>query len=293
MSSIFQTRRGFFYQDRYAVYIFLSHLIKNDVKEFFTDFPTQGQKSIDIRLIDSHDIEKVFEVKTGEVFKLDLNAEIRDAVMDLYKYQNDKNNILPSLVVSRGLKPRISTYWDKIKTIQRYKIIAGDAKSSLNWLKTDLNDASLTDKLLFNFSKIFNLDDFDNDVKNNEHDEHCDADAKVIDLIRDMGNSIGVTVMEAEYHPKILMNDLLFLCREYAGTKIDLHIKMLDAITAYFARRKFLDKKFTPDGNNRDQAFQEITDEIKNEFRIKLGILTFTPTQSSNNVSEGNEIQNL
>lgn len=253
----------------------------------------QGQKSIDIRLIDSHDIEKVFEVKTGEVFKLDLNAEIRDAVMDLYKYQNDKNNILPSLVVSRGLKPRISTYWDKIKTIQRYKIIAGDAKSSLNWLKTDLNDALLTDKLLFNFSKIFNLDDFDNDVKNNEHDEHCDADAKVIDLIRDMGNSIGVTVMEAEYHPKILMNDLLFLCREYAGTKIDLHIKMLDAITAYFARRKFLDKKFIPDGNSRDQAFREITDEIKNEFRIKLGILTFTPTQSSNNVSEGNEIQNL
>src|SRR3990167_3043800 len=95
MSSIFQTRRGFFYQDRYAVYIFLSHLLKNDVKEFFTDFPLQGQKSIDVRLIDSQNIEKVFEVKTGEVFKLDLNAEIRDAVMDLYKYQKGKILYLP------------------------------------------------------------------------------------------------------------------------------------------------------------------------------------------------------
>ena len=293
MSSIFQTRRGFFYQDRYAVYVFLSHLIKNDVKEFFTDFPLPGQKSIDVRLIDSHDIEKVFEVKTGEVFKLDLNAEIRDALIDLYKYQKGKSNILPGLIVSRGLKPRISTYWDKIKGIQKYKRIAGEAKNSLNWLKRDLNDDSLTDRELFDFSKVLNLDDFDNDIKNNEHDEYCDADGKVIDLIRDIGNSIDVTVMEAEYHPKILMNDLLFLCREYAGTSTNLYANILDAITEYFARRRFLDKKFIPYGNNRDQALREITDEVRNEFRIKLGIFTDTPTRSANNVSEGNEIKNL
>ncbi|KKR17524.1 MAG: hypothetical protein UT44_C0008G0011 [Candidatus Levybacteria bacterium GW2011_GWA1_39_32] len=293
MSSIFQTRRGFFYQDRYAVYIFLSHLLKNDVKEFFTDFPLQGQKSIDVRLIDSQNIEKVFEVKTGEVFKLDLNAEIRDAVMDLYKYQKGKNNILPGLIVSRGLKPRISTYWDKIKGIQGYKRIAGEAKNSLDWLKKDLNDSSLTDKELFDFSKILNLDDFDNDIKNNEHDEHCDADGKVIDLIRDIGNSIGVNAMEAEYHPRILMNDILFLCREYAGTATNLYANILDAITAYFARRIFLDKRFVPDGNNRDEAFREITDEVKNEFRIKLGILTDTQTQLANNVSEGRKIKKL
>ena len=56
-------------------------LLEKNVKEFYSDYPLTGKKSLDVRLIDFSGNEAVFEVKSGEQFKK-VTQEINDAFSD-------------------------------------------------------------------------------------------------------------------------------------------------------------------------------------------------------------------
>ena len=121
-STISLTRTGFLYQDKVAVYLFLLHFRQRDLKEFYIDYPLAKQKSLDIRLITKDNIEKVYEIKSGNTLKSN-EDEILDAILDLYKYNNQNTGAKLFLLVSHGFKPAISHIWDALETLRGYKIL--------------------------------------------------------------------------------------------------------------------------------------------------------------------------
>lgn len=274
MSSIFQTRRGFLYQDRYAVYAFLSHYINQDVKEIYIDFPLPRQKSIDIQLTDSKGCVRIYEVKIGKSFKCDLHSEIAEILLNFYQYQHhNKTTITPCLVVNDALRQQILEYWQKITAIQEYKTIRYNIER-LKWLMDKLKINHKDMEPFFIFVKKLKLIVFDNDQKNNDRDENCDADSKIMDFIKDIGNTIGVKAGEEDYPIKNILNELLILCQQNAGTKTNLLNLMRQSLISYFVKRRFFDKHYTCKRHNIDNTLKHIRNDVNREFENNFDTTT-------------------
>ena len=124
--SIRQTRRGYGYQDKYSLFIFLKYLLDKNLKKFFVDrsFGKEGY-SVDIVVIPrSDDIEIIYEIKTGENFKKSIK-EISHALEVLWNYQKYKSSIKYKIkckfyiIVSSELSKNLDIIWRKLKCLQK------------------------------------------------------------------------------------------------------------------------------------------------------------------------------
>jgi hypothetical protein len=272
MSIISATRRGFLYQDRFAVAIYLEQLQARNVKEYFIDFPMGARKSLDIRYTDSHNDEAIYEVKSGEEFKRDArrkeSSEVRDALINLKEYLDLKPSAKLNLIIRRGFVGNITTYWDKLTFVRTHAF--QNSTREINWLHGKLRLPGITTpRALFDFCQRITIDDFGDDELSNEGDHFPDIDDFVLQKINDLSVTFTANACNFEYPAQILMHDLYHQCRLYAGLGQDVNPIFTNAIAEFIAHRKFLDANYTA-GPNRNRTKEDLRREVNQEIENYL-----------------------
>jgi len=276
-SSIFSTRRGFLYQDRFAILTFLDHIQQKTIKSFFTDFPLLGQKSLDIRIITLDGREKMFEVKTGENFAKDkrknASSEIKEAFANIREYAQNKNNLQCNLVLSHNLTGKIDEYIYHLKNIQNYSSFQAESvKTSASWIKDKLCLADInSSRELFDFLKTVNIIISHSDILNNDNDQYPDIDDLIMCKISDLAGLCQATECLYELPSEILLYKLLHQCRSQAGTSNDLMNPLIRIIIDFFSQRKVL-TNYTRNSGDFDSLKDQSKSEITNLFASWLPI---------------------
>lgn len=252
MSSIRATRLGFIYQDKFALLQYLSLLqAGKKVLEFFVDYPrASSQKSIDIRIIEEvagKYVEHIYEVKTGQSFKLDKKykgtSEIREAITNIKDYCKDKKDIYTTIVISPELKGKVSSYWDSIQAIEGSSAFQGSVINSCEQLVrllqiSDLNDA----QGLYKFCKNVQIHICDSysDIPNGDDTNASPMDNQIIAILREFNDIFKVDAFEYELPPSLLYHSLLHTLSYKVGTAENIAESLDKCITEFFTRRKLI-----------------------------------------------------
>ena len=117
---ISRTRRGFLYQDKYALLEILKYLEKGSLREAYVDenYPP-GNKSLDIKLILEGAEELVYEVKTGDHFKGNVGGKkFKEVVLGLFDYCEDKQKNKVFLIINPLARGAILQLWVDLISIR-------------------------------------------------------------------------------------------------------------------------------------------------------------------------------
>lgn len=276
VSTIFSTRKGFLYQDRYAVLAYLNHFQQKNVKAFYVDYPLANQKSLDIRIFTFEDKESIYEVKSGEEFKKDKrkneSSEVKDAFKELNDYSRINNLASLNLVISPDLRGKISEYWTHLKDIEGRSSYVGKAKESTAWLYrrlADLNGIS-SQRDLFNFCKQVSINPSFSDTTDNSEDPYPDIEDAIIRKIDDLASNshFSCTAGAFHVHSKILMQEMLHEVRKHAGTANNLCDVMENCIAEFFMVRKIV--CWTNNPSDPDTEKERIRKEFLNKIKSWL-----------------------
>lgn len=267
-STIFLTRTGFFYQDKVAVYLFLLHFRQRDLKEFYIDYPLARQKSLDIRLITKDNIEKVYEIKSGNTLKSN-EDEILDAILDLYKYNNQNSGAKLYLLVSHGFKPAISHIWDALETLRGYKILNSERSKKVAeelFQKLNNREQTFTDsKGVHSFILQLDLDDPFSDSNTQVSENDPLIERHVLQQIDELCSVLKADSTKFEYPSDNLFQRFMFLCSTNAGNNKNMLPIFIDALIDYVSIRRLFSKHYTRP-QNLEQKKSEIEKESKTDF---------------------------
>lgn len=267
-STISLTRTGFLYQDKVAIYLFLLHFRQRDLKEFYIDYPLVKQKSLDIRLITKDNIEKVYEIKSGNTLKSN-EDEILDAILDLYKYNLQNNGAKLYLLVSHGFKPAISHIWDALETLRGYKILNSERSKRVAedlFQKLNNREHAFTDsKNVHSFILQLDLDDpfSDSNTQASENDPLIERD--ILQQIDELCSVLKADSTKFEHPSDNLFQRFMFLCSTSAGNNKNMLPIFIDALIDYVSIRRLFSKHYTRP-QNLEQKKSEIEKESKTDF---------------------------
>lgn len=237
MSNIGSTRRGYLYQDRFAVLTYLREFQNKNIQEFYIDYPLKGKKSLDILHIDKNRNEIIYEVKSGEIFK-ESSDEIKIAIINLKEQTDQYSNRKAKLIIRSGFKKDIAKCWTAIVAIKEKRGIKG-AKSDLVILRSILKiEENISEESLFKTIKKIHLEDGDDDVFDNTIGS-CKIDQQIISQIQNIARFFEVEHWDYEYPAQLLMYQLHHLCCRDATT--DIHPKFFEAIKCFLINRKYLE----------------------------------------------------
>lgn len=276
MSNIRATRRGFQYQDRVGIAIYLQQLQKKNVNKFYIDFPYLSRKSLDIRHFDADEKEIVYEVKSGEAFKKNKNSsEIRDAFLNLKEYSDLSPSATLVLVVRKPFRTQISRYWDSMIAINEQSSFRHPTvKNALDYLYENLRlpDIKSLDELYL-FCRKIDLRDFENDERNYNGDRYSDIDDKVLSSIEDLADVCEAKESFYEFPSEMLMYTLYDISASNAGTTTDVHPIFLKKIEDFFTFRKFLNHCNPPGEHGRTKENSRLSIQQKIRELTKKNII--------------------
>lgn len=286
MSNIFLTRRGFLYQDRYAILCYLQHLLKKDIQRFYIDYPLEGKKSLDIKLMDSKSEEKVYEVKSGEQFK-EKPKEIKEALVNLHLYSSKTSKTTLNLIIRKGFRNEISIYWNAILQLKRYRTlrspVAQDALSQLQKLGLPKMD-------LHHFCQSLTLDDSFDDQKSGSADSFPDIADQILSKIKDLIGVFGLHESEFEWPNKLLMYELLHESAQFAGSETDLNPLYKKVIIDFLIRRKLVSDHYQYKSKSSKQAEEtKIRETIESQYEEKFNQTVHKRLETLGDDSAGNE----
>ena len=270
MSIIFATRRGFLYQDRFAVLLYLQQLQAKKISEFYIDFPVPPRKSLDIRLLDIEKNEHIYEVKSGEEFKKDKkkkeSSEVRDAFINLKEYAGTNQSAQLHLIIRKGFRGSITAYLDRLTNVKSHSFSQQSTKQSASWLHSKLRLPGISSASgMYDFCQKVDLTDSADDECNNENDPFPEIDDTVRVAIDDLSNALGFSSAHSEYPADMLMFQLYHDCQLLAGTGKNINDIFKKAITDFFVQRKALDERYT-----RNASGQRDTSVIRSDVVAKL-----------------------
>lgn len=255
MSTIFATRRGFLYQDRYAILQFLKYFQSKQIVEFYVDFTFDqaGRKSVDIRLVLNDDSKSIIEVKSGEDFKQDKrkkeSSEIRDAFIEFLDCTTAVGQSDMSFVLTPELRGKVSAYWQNLTDLQDTPSFHSPvAKRTSKWLHKKLNITHFTShEALYDFVKSLKITCGDSDVLDNANDEYSPIDDLISQKIRDLSVVFRANTTEAELPCEMLYHQMLYYCQRYAGTNTNISDILTDLILKFFSQRQMIDRTASGD----------------------------------------------
>lgn len=267
-STISLTRTGFLYQDKVAVYLFLLHFRQRDLKEFYIDYPLAKQKSLDIRLITKDNIEKVYEIKSGNTLKSN-EDEILDAILDLYKYNNQNTSAKLFLLVSHGFKPTISHIWDALETLRGYKIL--NSERSKKVAKTLFQKLNNREQVFTNVKDVhslvlqLDLDDPFSDSNTQASENDPLIEQHILQQIDELCSVLKADSTKFEHSSDSLFQRFMLLCSTNAGNNKNMLPIFIDALIDYVSIRRLFSKHYTRP-QNLEQKKGEIEKESKTDF---------------------------
>lgn len=277
MSTIFSTRNGFLYQDRFAVLTYLSYFQSKEIKAFYVDFSLANQRSLDIKLLTISNSELIYEVKTGESFKMDKrkkeSSEIRDAFISLLGYKKLNPGAKLNLIISPKLQGGITTYWDKFSQINiSSSFHSRSAKKASAWLHKRLRIPGIPNSSDFYLlCKDINIEASFSDQIQNDDDRYPDIDDAIIRKIDDLSILFKAGACSYELPSEHLLFQMLHECRRFAGTNTDLSPVFEEMIASFLTQRRLVEsyKRPTNISSRRQEKYQQVRSELnswKNEI---------------------------
>ncbi len=247
MPTIVATRRGFLYQDIYAVLEFLKFFQANELSEFYTDFTFSGQRSIDIKVVLNTGLVKIIEVKSGQNFIQDARkkdtSEVREAFIEFAEHRRINGDTSMAFVLSPDFKerPRIFEYWQHLIDLRNIPTFTLDAKRKTKWLYEKLRLPQIsTHEELYEFVRNLEIAPGDTDSHDNQNDPYSDIEDKVMQKIRDICSleHFDAAATEPELPCDILFYELIYICQKNAGS--NLFPALTDKVLNFISRRKML-----------------------------------------------------
>ncbi len=244
------SRRGYAYQDKYALLKLLKFLCNGRVKEFHVDFPFGNKgNSLDILIVLQKPEEKyVYEIKTGEKFKRDKYKEVSEALISLYYYQTQKKCKV-YLIISPELRSGIAMNWGDLQFIrdegERAKNNRGDtmlevAKRCRKLFGFEKKAISLEN--FIRFVKSLKLEEGPSCEKDGEIDSYPDLEDLIDSEIRNLGKKLDILSSELEMPNLYIVLGLLEIVRQGAEGKLRIVPSSIEALTNFFACRVLIAK---------------------------------------------------
>lgn len=231
VSTIQSTRLGFLYQDMYAILCYLEHLLGKNVQKFYVDYPLDGNKSLDIRIITTNNVENVYEVKSGEQFKESKN-EIVDAINNLYFYSRQRPKAQLYLIIRKEFRCKISEYLHALNRVQGYTLRKKDVSDGLRFLPE--LEQKLSDKQRHAFYNTLKLD-------NSLDDQNCNPNIEEVVLakIKKLTYKFDLKWGDDKWPDELLMHNLIYESLRNAGSSKDLNNVFQKVIVNFLVSRKF------------------------------------------------------
>lgn len=270
MSTIYATRQGYLYQDKFALLSFLTHFLAKDLLELYVDFPFDdpNQRSMDLRFIlrdGEGKIEKICGVKTGDRFKNDTgtsddSSQIRDAFKELNVYDSiarpADTTLIMSLVINPPFRDKISDCWRHLHKINGKHNYADEVITSADWLHIYLSMSEFRDgRSMFGFLKKIKIEDSYSDLLDSEGEEMSPLDYMIKGKVEELEKIFGVDSKNHELPTELLISKLLYICQKNAGNGRDIVDLFKKAVLDFFARRGIVNRN---DNTDYEKALEEM-----------------------------------
>ncbi len=275
MSTIYATRLGFCYQDKYACLLFLKQLRKGVLKELYTDFPVAEQRSLDILLkvgTGESTEERVYEIKTGDKFKNDArrkkSSEIRDVVINFIKYSEESPDFKGYISFSNGLRLQINNYLTPANRLNLSSRMDSSTRAAAKELMTKLRiDEMNTQRDTYDFFRRVKFDPlpYSNDETWTTIDEHIAADIAAI------ATSLGTNDRTYELPNEYLTAKLLYITQKFTGSGEDVAKPLLAELMDFMALRRLLANYSTTEvpAQMKDNAQRYIQAEMVSKYKVE------------------------
>lgn len=260
-SNIRKTRRGYAYQDKFALLLLLKRLTVQPI-DLYLDYPYEIQESIDIRVVLNSSQEEIYEVKTGESY-LSSPEEIYESLAKLFEYKSQADTDVQCNIIVEKYSNKFGDIQNDLKFIKQdgnkeresdnktpvdvAEYMIENIKSNLEGSEYKIND--LSGESFRGFVKNANFEKEATDKLDDDTDRMSPLEDKIINRIDDIANQSS----EYEYEKKLIRTEaiyreMLYVMRSNAGSEKDLSGDCLEALAKQFALRsfmKYLDPKYS------------------------------------------------
>jgi len=269
--SITLSRRGYAYQDKYALLKLLKFLCNGRVKEFYVDYPFGNKgNSLDILIVLQKPEEKyAYEIKTGEKFKRDKYKEVGEALISLYYYQIHKKCKV-YLIISPELRSGIAMNWGDLQFIcdrgERAKNNRGDtmlevAKCCRKLFGFEKKTISLEN--FIRFVKSLKLEEGPSCEKDSGIDNYPDIEDLIDSEIRNLGKKLDILSSELEMPNLYVILGLLEIVRQGAEGRLKIVSSSMKALTDFFACKALITKHISYErGISSDELLTQEKEKI-------------------------------
>jgi hypothetical protein len=280
-SNIKKTRKGYRYQDMFALYTFLKLLQdeeKNNFK-YFIDFPflnNNKEGSLDILyILQSPSVTYYsFEVKTGRSFQNNFER-IKKLLLNFYYYQKEEQQkVNHSFIMSEEINriTNIKSCWYKIQNKQRYfpeQSIWGNLKriSSNDLIDSFLNKVKLGNQFRKGNNKYKKFRRFAKMIKWEVKNDLKSLEIEIIgcldNIIKTLKARSSEVVLPKDYLLKLLLAEIRISAG--IGKKGDIFPKLKKIIINFCTGRKIVCKR-----NHTDTTFDEEKRKVTKLFEEKF-----------------------
>lgn len=298
------SRRGYAYQDKYALLLLLKFLLNENLEAFHVDYPF-GKKgySLDILVIPkSPEIDLVHEVKTGESFRKSWE-EIGHAFEVFFDYQkeNSKRKCCFHLIISPGLQAKLDRIWSHLRFIYekggKGSFSFGKKKVTGKMLAEDYRKKLKLQKLFPNSKKfiefIKSLKEFDvgnSYVRDGRSPESSSLEDEILQKIGRVMSILGATNPELELPSRYLLAILLEDIRRGVEEERDIYPLARESIIGFCARKCVIDE--TPGRGRSNVLLPDKEKEISGKFTEKFEGGIAKKDIRAPEVSEGKAVSN-
>jgi len=296
--SIRLSRRGYAYQDKYALLKFLESLCNGDLKEFYVDYPFGNKgNSLDILMITQIE-EHAYEVKTGEEFKRDKHKELGRALRALYSYQKNRERCKIYLVISPELHSGVLNNWSDLQFIRdkgrnarntRGQTMLEVAKSCHDLFGFKALDVNLDD--FISFVKTLKLEQGPSCEKDGEIDSHPDLEDLIVSKIKDLGEKLDLVSSEFEIPNWSIALELLEIIRQGAEGRLAIIRSAIETLINLFGRRSLIANRISYDsGVTPDKMLKYEKEKISKKLSeiLKMPYKTISPIST---IVEGKPVE--
>ncbi|HUD06019.1 MAG TPA: hypothetical protein VMR18_03870 [Candidatus Saccharimonadales bacterium] len=266
--SIRSTRVGYFYQDIYAVHLFIKHYLEHDILAIFVDYEydSSGHKSFDIRIIKNDRDEDNYEVKTGDAFK-DQNTLIAEAFVDLIQAKKDgyiSETGQAILLISPEFRAQIANYYAKLLYLKSHTLGAPESPEAIALFAARMPAVLCTDntELHNRLKQIGVVCGEDNKIAHGER--FSPIEQIVIAQIRSLAENLGIDSPNASVFPEeTLLRELVYTVHANAGSNVSLYDEFRRLIISFFARYSLPTTEITAGiGGTLDESRKDVEDRL-------------------------------
>jgi len=277
MSTIYATRLGFCFQDKYTCLLFLDELRKGELRELYTDFPVAGQLSLDILLKTGPSgtiaKERSYEVKTGQKFKNDApthkQSEVRDVVKSFHKFSTASANFEGIITFTNGSGRALLQYTGPASILRESRRLDESAKAAATSLISLLRMTELrTQRATLDFFRKVRFDELR--YANNETwstvDEHISAHITAI------AQSLSADARAYELPNEYLISKLYYIAQKYTGTGENVAEHLTKEVQDFMVLRKMLANYPSPPeppARLRQQTLDQVRMDMISNFRVE------------------------